>query len=197
MRTFVTVVAAVLGLGALAGCSGDDAPSCGASTCGACAAGCTPMDRCESGAWVCQCVCMDAAGTDAGGGDSGAPMDAARADDAAMSIDSGALRDAAMSVDAPVVRFDAADCSAASAAATAFIAANKDCVSDTDCTQVVAPCYSMTEDCCVVYMKTGYDLTAWSSIYDAVTSCSGGACGCCAAIPAPPGCIMGHCGPRR
>ena len=153
------------------------------------------MDRCESGGWVCQCVCMDAAGTDAGGGDSGAPMDAARADDAAMSLDSGG-RDAAMSVDAQIA-FDAADCSSARAAAMAFVEANKTCTLDADCTQVAAPCYSMTEDCCVVYMKTGYDTSAWSAIYGAVTSCAGGGCGCCASIPAPPGCLMGRCGPRR
>lgn len=139
---------------------------------------------------------MDAAATDAGGRDSGAAMDAARVDDAAMSVDSGGARDAAMSVDARLA-FDAADCTSARAAATAFVEANKDCALDTDCAQVAAPCYSATEDCCVVYLKTGYDTAAWTGIYDAVTACAGGACGCCASIPAPPGCIMGRCGPRR
>lgn len=189
MRTILT---AILGASLLmSGCSGDDVPSCGPSSCGACLEGCRAVDRCTSTGWVCECQCMDA-----GGADSGADVDASRADDAAMSLDSGGPRDAAMSFDAQVA-FDAADCSAARAAATAFVEANKDCTLDSDCAQVAAPCYSMTEDCCVIYMKTGYDTASWTAIYDAVTSCAGSACGCCAAIPAPPGCIMGRCGPRR
>jgi len=178
---------------AVAACGSDDvAPGCGPSTCAGCVVGCTPADRCEAGSWVCECVCTDAGGSmDAGRGDSGPPpMDAASPRDAPAPID------APMSLDAPAP-FDAADCTATNAAAVAFVEAHKSCSVDSDCVQVAAPCYSMPEDCCVTYMKADYDTVAWASLYAAVTSCAGGACACCASIPAPPGCIGGRCAPNR
>jgi hypothetical protein len=45
------------------GCSGSE-DRCGPSTCGSCAPGCVPADRCEEGTWACRCECSSG---DAGG----------------------------------------------------------------------------------------------------------------------------------
>jgi hypothetical protein len=119
----------------------------------------------------------DGGGTDGGGTDSGA-------------VDSGGPADAGAAI-------DASTCEGIEAQATAFLNANKTCSTAADCMQVAAGCYTMQEDCCVVYMNTSHDTARWSEYLDALGTCAGGACGCCAAIPAPPDCIDGRCLPAR
>ncbi len=79
----------------LAGCGGgtgdgdasaglDAATECGPSPCGACGPGTRNDDRCVGGAWVCDCVPIDAGATDAG-----EPDDAGASD--AGALDAGAL----------------------------------------------------------------------------------------------------------
>jgi hypothetical protein len=129
-------------------------------------------------------------GSDAGGTDAGA-MDGGGTDGGASDggTDAG-RRDAG----API---DASSCEIITAQAADFLEANKGCSTAEDCVQVGAGCYPRQEDCCVVYMNTGFDAAAWDDYLDALGECAGGACACCAAIPAPPDCIEGRCMPAR
>jgi hypothetical protein len=196
MKPLLASLRSLVITGMIAACSGEDGgggdggTSCGPSPCGACMTGCRADDRCEAGGWSCHCVCSDA-GADAGDSDAGRGDDAGVPD--AGATDTGTPGDAGGG-DA------ASSCDDATAALTAFIATNDDCTMDSDCVEVAASCYSMQEDCCVIYVKAGYDAAQWAALYGAVEACavgSGGGCGCCAALPAPPGCIMGRCGPLR
>jgi hypothetical protein len=87
-------------------------------------------------------------------------------------------------------------CDNADAVATSFVEANQACSTAADCVEADAGCYSQQQDCCVVYLNRDYDQAAWSALMSQLGSCNEG-CGCCAAIPAPPGCSAGQCGPNR
>jgi hypothetical protein len=87
-------------------------------------------------------------------------------------------------------------CENVQAEAAVFVASNKTCTSGQDCVQVSAGCYADQEDCCVVYLSRDYDQAAWALLLEQLDSCLG-PCACCAAIPAPPGCTAGRCGPDR
>jgi len=87
-------------------------------------------------------------------------------------------------------------CDNADTNTAAFVEANQTCSTAADCVEVSAGCYSQQQDCCVVYLNRDYDQSAWSALTDQLDSCQG-PCGCCAAIPAPPGCSAGRCGPDR
>lgn len=133
------------------GDTGGDTGGCGPNTCGPCEPACSPLDRCEGGSWICECICEG----------------------------------------------PAPSCQPEQDSVRSFIASNKTCVDDGDCVQVSNQCYEAQEDCCVVYMASGYDETMWGTLTAALDGCVMplGGCGCCAAIPADPACNAGVCGP--
>jgi hypothetical protein len=80
-----------------------------------------------------------------------------------------------------------------------FVASNKSCSVDSDCTSVSAPCTPVIDFCDgAVYLSNEYAGPEWEYLTARWSDCHPGLdCAVCRAVAPPPGCIAGLCGPRQ